>query len=187
MDRLPIIDCAHIDTDPGGVAAELDATFRGTGFCYVRNIGVSQELVDGVFAASRQFHAQPEPAKRALAMNGTHRGYMAPNTSVIVTSSVAAVKRPNFSESLMVMHEVDEADPRFGTEVHGPNQWPELPGFRTAVTAYEAGMKRVLHGDIAPDGDRARSARRLPAAVLRQADHLPAPAALPAATARQPG
>ena len=141
--ELPIIDMSRLADGEAGeraIAAELDAIFSTVGFCYFRNIGISPALTDQLFAASQAFHAQSEAAKRALAMNASHCGYMAPNSSLIVTSTVASVKRPNFSESLMIMHEVDPSDPRYGTEVHGPNQWPELPGFRAAVAAYEAAM-----------------------------------------------
>ena len=144
--ELPIIDMSRLADGEAGeraIAAELDAIFSTVGFCYFRNIGISPALTDQLFAASQAFHAQSEAAKRALAMNASHRGYMAPNSSLIVTSTVASVKRPNFSESLMIMHEVDPSDPRYGTEVHGPNQWPELPGFRAAVAAYEAAYGSV--------------------------------------------
>jgi isopenicillin N synthase-like dioxygenase len=137
---LPVIDFCDLgrseDADHA-LARQLDATFSTLGFCYFRDIGVDQALVDGLFAASRRFHALPEVAKRALTMNATHRGYMAPNSSVLVTSSVANVRRPNYSESLMIMHEVAPDDPRWGLDVHGPNQWPDLAGFRDAITAYE--------------------------------------------------
>jgi isopenicillin N synthase-like dioxygenase len=43
----------------------------------------------------------------------------------------------------MLMHEVPTADPRHGGPLDGPNQWPDLPGFRSAVTAYEAAMYGV--------------------------------------------
>ena len=141
--ELPIIDMSRLGDGEAGetaIAAELDKVYSTVGFCYFRNIGISQDLTGRLFAASRAFHGQSEAAKRGLAMNASHRGYMAPNSSVIVTSSVAEVKRPNYSESLMLMHEVDPGDPRYGTEVHGPNQWPDLPGFKDAVTAYEAAM-----------------------------------------------
>jgi isopenicillin N synthase-like dioxygenase len=138
-EKLPVIDFAGDDT---AIARELDEAFTGIGFCYFRNIGVPDELVRGVFAASEKFHAQPDAAKQALAMNAWHRGYMAPNTSLIVTSSVAQVRRPNFSESLMLMHEISPNDPRFGQKLHGPNQWPDLPGFRTAVEAYETALRK---------------------------------------------
>src|SRR5215472_12385094 len=90
--ELPIIDFAALDGSGVGevaIARELDATFSRTGFCYFRNIGIDDALVRGLFDASRRFHALPGEAKRALAMNEFHRGYMAPNTSLIVTSSVA--------------------------------------------------------------------------------------------------
>ena len=144
LDTLPIVDFSGLGTSEAAdraLARELDGIFRSIGFCYFRNIGVPQGLVDGLFRESARFHSLPEATKRALAMNATHRGYMAPNSSVIVTSSVANVKRPNYSESLMLMHEVAEDDPRYGTEVHGPNVWPDLPGFREAVSAYEATMR----------------------------------------------
>jgi isopenicillin N synthase-like dioxygenase len=82
----------------------------------------------------------PDDQKRALKVNAAHRGYMAPNTSVIETSSVAKVTRPNYSESLMIMHEVSPDDPRWGEPLQGPNQWPDLPGFRDAIVAYERAM-----------------------------------------------
>ncbi len=137
--ELPIID--FDGADDGSIARELDEAFSRIGFCYFRDIGISDELVRGLFAASARFHALPDADKRRLAMNAFHRGYMAPNTSVIVTSSVAEVKRPNYSESLMIMHEVDPADSHFGQPMHGPNQWPDLPGFRAAVTAYDTAMR----------------------------------------------
>jgi isopenicillin N synthase-like dioxygenase len=93
-----------------------------------------------VFEASRRFHAQPRAAKDAIAMNRFHRGYMAPKTSIIETSSVAKVTRPNDSESFMLMHEVPPGDPRHGRPLDGPNLWPDLPGFREAVEAYERAM-----------------------------------------------
>ncbi len=66
---------------------------------------------------------------------------MAPNTSLIETSSVAKVTRPNFSESFMLMHEVAADDPRYGTPLNGPNQWPnDVPDFRADVAAYDAAL-----------------------------------------------
>ena len=94
-----------------------------------------------MFDASRRFHALPAIAKQAIAINEFHRGYIAPKSSVIRSSSVARVTRPNASESFMAMHEVDPGDEAFGRPLQGPNQWPaDLPGFREAVTAYREAM-----------------------------------------------
>lgn len=143
QDSLPVIDMAALGTGESADAAlaeQLDAAFRTVGFCYFRNIGVAASVREGLFAASRQFHALPDADKRRLAINGFHRGYMAPNTSLIETSTVARVTRPNFSESLMLMHEVAPGDPRFGRPLQGPNQWPDVPGFRAAAEDYMAAM-----------------------------------------------
>jgi isopenicillin N synthase-like dioxygenase len=123
------------------LARQFDAAFTGTGFCYVSDIGVDSALVEGVFEASRRFHALPREAKDAIATNRFHRGYMAPKTSIIESSTVAKVTRPNDSESFMLMHEVAPDDPRHGRPLDGPNQWPALAGFRAPVEAYGWAMQ----------------------------------------------
>jgi isopenicillin N synthase-like dioxygenase len=139
LDQLPIIDFARADA--ANLARQLDTAFTGIGFCYFRNIGVDETLRDAAFAASRRFHALPPAMKQKIAINSFHRGYMAPKTSLIETSTVARVARPNDSESFMLMHEVPTDDPRFGRPLEGPNQWPDLPGFRDAVEGYERAMR----------------------------------------------
>jgi isopenicillin N synthase-like dioxygenase len=141
---LPVIDLAGLldSAADAAIARALDDAFRSVGFCYFTNTGIDPAVVDSVFAASRRFHALPPETKRAIAMNAFHRGYMAPNTSLIETSSVARVTRPNYSESFMMMHEVPPHDPRFGTPLNGPNQGPaDLPGFREAVLAYDTALR----------------------------------------------
>ncbi len=142
---LPVINLAGLldAAADATIARALDGAFRTVGFCYFVNTGIDPALLEAVFAASRRFHALPPEAKRAIAMNAFHRGYMAPKTSLIETSSVARVTQPNNSESFMLMHDVPPDDPRFGTPLNGPNQWPAgLAGFSEAVLAYDT----ALHG-----------------------------------------
>ena len=146
LEALPVIDMGGLgdETAEIGIARQLDDAFSRIGFCYFGNIGVPPDLVAAAFEQSRRFHAQADEAKLALKMNAFHRGYMPPKTSQIVTSSVAKVTQPNFSESLMIMHEVREDDPRRGQPIQGPNQWPaNLPGFREVMVEYEAAMRAV--------------------------------------------
>ena len=101
-------------------------------------------MVAALFDVSRRFHAQPREAKDAININRFHRGYMAPKTSLIVTSLVQRATKPNNSESFMLMHEVGADDPRHGEPLQGPNQWPaDVPGFREAVTAYNAALETL--------------------------------------------
>jgi len=154
---VPVVDIAGLaGTDRAAqkkVAEALRATFETIGFAYVAGHFVPQALVDAAFDASRTFHALPLDAKMALCMNQAHRGYMPIASSTIVTSSVATVRRPNLSESLMVMHEraPDDPDVLAGKPLQGPNQWPDLPGFRDTILAYNSALEAL--------------ARRLTAAV----------------------
>jgi isopenicillin N synthase-like dioxygenase len=146
-DQLPVIDLKNFEFDGKGakeIAAEIDRVFSTVGFCYIANTGVPKALMDAVFKASADFHAQPMEAKQELAINAYHRGYMAPKTSLIVTSSVAEVTKPNNSESLMIMHEVPADSPRLGQPMQGPNQWPRaVPGFKETVSAYNAALEQL--------------------------------------------
>jgi isopenicillin N synthase-like dioxygenase len=150
---LPIIDLGGLG-DPAQeqvIARALDEAFSRIGFCYFVNTGVSQALVDEVFAQSQRFHALPDAAKLTINMNAFHRGYMPPKTSLIATSSVAKVTQPNLSESLMVMHEVPAGDRRIGQPLQGPNQWPaDLPGFKEGVQAYDQAMAAFCHKLLRP-------------------------------------
>lgn len=165
-DNLPIIDLGALGTESGdaAIARALDAAFGGIGFAYFANTPISAAQQAAIFAASRRFHALPDAAKRAIDMNGFHRGYMAPKTSVIATSSVARVTKPNFSESFMFMHEVAADDPRFGLPLQGPNQWPAgLPEFRAEILAYQAAMEEFCRRLLRPIA----LALNLPADFLR--------------------
>jgi isopenicillin N synthase-like dioxygenase len=186
---LPVIDLAGL-RDPAAdatIARALDDAFRTVGFCYFINTGIDPALVDAVFAGSQRFHARPPEAKLAIRMNAFHRGYMAPNTSLIETSSVARVTRPNYSESFMLMHEVPPYDPRFGTPLNGPNQWPaDLPGFREAVLAYDAALRRFCLRLLAPialaldlPSDALLPYFRQPTTFLRLLHYPPQPADAP--------
>ncbi len=142
---IPVIDLESAD-----VAAAFRRAYGDVGFAYLEGHGVDRSLVDEAFDASRRFHALPLAEKLMLQVNAHHRGYMPFAESKIVSSSIQKATKPNLSESLMVMHEVDPSDPaRRSDPLAGPNQWPSIPGFREVVTAYEDavhGLARRLVG-----------------------------------------
>ena len=157
LSRPPIVDVSGLMSDDTAaqmrVAREMRLVCEDLGFLYISGHGVPDALIAAAFAASREFHALPLEAKMKLKMNTAHRGYMPLATSTIVTSSVAVVRKPNLSESLMVMHELPPDDPGVlaGDPLQGLNQWPaELPSFRERVLAYnhavETLAKRLTRG-----------------------------------------
>lgn len=148
FDEVPQIDvAAAYDGDEAarrGLAGTLGDALTVAGFAYITGHQVTPDLVNKVSGLSRRFFALPPEDKARLAINAAHRGYIAPNSSLIVTSSVAKVKRPNQSESFMILRELPDDDARLlaGEPLHGPNQWPAEPAdFRSTMLAYVAAME----------------------------------------------
>lgn len=138
--EIPVLDLAPLieGREPTALAQDFARAYGETGFGYVVNHGIEPDLRAAVFAASQRFHALPEAEKQAIALNQTHRGYIAINTSTDVNSDLAEVTKPNQSASFMMMREDAVAVPE--VYLSGPNQWPELDGFREACEAYAAAM-----------------------------------------------
>ncbi len=129
------------------IADDFRAAYGATGFGYIVDHGIDQALIQAVFEVSRQFHALPLAEKQAIAVDTTHRGYIAINTSTDVNSSLADVTKPNQSASFMMMREDASVDPNI--YLSGPNRWPELPQFREALETYVevmSGLGRRLMG-----------------------------------------
>ncbi len=153
--EIPILDIAPLHGDDPAAISDLAKDFRAaygtTGFGYAINHGVPQDLIDRVFAASARFHALPRAEKMEVELNALHRGFIPINTSTDVNSKLAEVKRPNQSESFMMMREdsADAPDVHAGAYLAGPNQWPDLPGFRKDVTDYHDALtdlgQKLMH------------------------------------------
>ncbi|MEM7057539.1 MAG: 2OG-Fe(II) oxygenase family protein [Pseudomonadota bacterium] len=162
--EIPVLDVSALHRDDPAATQRLAEEFRmaygTTGFGYIVNHGVPQDLIDRVFAASARFHALPRAEKMKVELNALHRGFIPINTSTDVNSKLAEVKRPNQSESFMMMREdgPDAPDVLAGAYLAGPNQWPDLAGFREDVTAYhdalvDLGQKLMRLAAMSIDAD----------------------------------
>ncbi|MCG4260641.1 isopenicillin N synthase family oxygenase [Acetobacter senegalensis] len=149
--EIPVLDvsalrgtCTH---DLRGVTIEkLRHTLETVGFIYLSNHGIDDELVERMRDAVVRFHDLPQEAKDRLLINRFHRGYIPARSSTLRTSSVAEVTRPNRSDSLMIMHELAQADPAFlrGDPLQGANCWPEeFPELRTIALDYMAALSAL--------------------------------------------
>jgi isopenicillin N synthase-like dioxygenase len=140
---IPILDLAPLiaGEDTSDLARAFATAYGETGFGYVINHGVDPALRAAVFDASKRFHNLPLETKQAIALDHSHRGYIAINTSTDVNSDLAEVTKPNQSASIMMMREDAFVDPN--TYLSGPNKWPELDGFRTACEAYITAMSNL--------------------------------------------
>jgi isopenicillin N synthase-like dioxygenase len=143
--EIPILDVSALYGDDEAAIRATAATLRSyletIGFLYVVGHPIPRADVEAVREASRRFFALPDEEKLKLKIDKNFRGFLPFAGSTIVTSSVATVSKPNQSESIFFMHEVDADDPKAlaGEPLQGPNQWPDeqsLPGFRATIEHY---------------------------------------------------
>jgi isopenicillin N synthase-like dioxygenase len=176
---IPVIEMTRAD-----IVDAFARAYGETGFAYLVGHGVPPDLVQAVFAANRRFHDLPLARKMQVALDRNHRGYIAIDTSTDVNSDLAHVTKPNQSESFMMMRE-DEAEIP-GIYLSGPNRWPDLPGFRDTLEAYNTALsalgRHLIDIAVAAAGgapaDIAR-AFRAPTTWLRLLHYPPSPEGAP--------
>jgi isopenicillin N synthase-like dioxygenase len=149
---IPTLDvAAFFNDEPGALAAlgtQLREALETVGFYYLRGHDVPQSLIDQVFAACEQFHAQPLERKMALRANEHNVGYMPVNGYVSRSSRVETATRPNLVEAFFVKRDLplDHPDVLANIRYRCANQWPSpdaLPGFRQTIVSYCNAMEHL--------------------------------------------
>ncbi|MCQ0987466.1 isopenicillin N synthase family dioxygenase [Jiella marina] len=136
--ELPVIDVGGLYSPDEGerraVAEKLGKAAREVGFFYVTGHKVDREQRAALLEATKSFFALPADRKMEIYIgkSANHRGYVPEGEEVMVGG-----KRDK-KEALDLGREVSADDPSVvaKTPMVGPNQWPDLPGFREAVQAY---------------------------------------------------
>ncbi|CAO2656046.1 Nn.00g048490.m01.CDS01 [Neocucurbitaria sp. VM-36] len=132
VDFIPFVQSKSTQGEKTRIARELDDAFRNVGFVYLRNHGVSGEMVKEGFEWSRKFFALPLETKIQAPHppgGAHHRGYSAPGVE----------KVPDYKESFESGNPNDEAQ---------PNIWlPDdaLPGFRPFLESYFTVCAELIH------------------------------------------
>lgn len=157
MDRVPIIDLQPLrDGTPDGlarVAAQIGAAARDIGFFSVRNHGIPNAAIDGLFSAAGSFFAQPDDVKDELSIERSpnYAGY-----ARMEMERLDPARPGDAKESFNMGRERAEDDPDLlaGKPFVGRNQWPPLPGFRDAMLGYfdhALVAAQLVHSAIAVD------------------------------------
>ena len=140
---IPVINIGPLNRQNGdkkAVAKEIAQACKKSGFFYIENHGVSNELIDSLEELSREFFRLPESVKNEISMSKggkAWRGYFPLEGEL--TSGKADLK-----EGLYFGAQLPNNHPyvRAGLPLHGPNLFPDIIGFETAVLAY---MKAMTH------------------------------------------
>jgi isopenicillin N synthase-like dioxygenase len=151
--RIPVIDLSKgFSSDPGSrkrVAAEIHRACRETGFFYVENHGVPQQLVDDQFAWSQRFFRLLNEAKLELYFKKSPAtaGYVPPGGQILDSQDAKAEKAPpDLNESFYCGTELPDDHPYavWRWRSFGYNQWPSaLPGFREQMLTWQGEMRRL--------------------------------------------
>ncbi|HTV72842.1 MAG TPA: 2-oxoglutarate and iron-dependent oxygenase domain-containing protein [Candidatus Acidoferrales bacterium] len=155
--EIPTISLTGLRSDDRAdlerIGREIGEAARGLGFFSVADHGIPAALVDAVFAQSQRFFALPEAEKTRLTVaNSTgYLGYVRIGEEKLDPALAADIKEcfnagPEFAS--------DPTDAALGSPFHCPNQWPDIPSFRSTLIAFHrAALELVvlLHRAIAVD------------------------------------
>jgi isopenicillin N synthase-like dioxygenase len=135
--RVPVIDVAPLvnhTAERAKAIEQIGAACRECGFFYVAGHGVDESLCRQLEALSRRFFDQSEPEKMRIAMS---RGGPAWRGYFPVGGELTSGK-PDRKEGLYFGAELAADHPAVlaGKPIHGPNLFPEIPGFRETVLRY---------------------------------------------------
>ncbi|MQY20928.1 isopenicillin N synthase family dioxygenase [Nocardia macrotermitis] len=142
VDITPYLDpaaCAATDPACAAVARSIDDACRTVGFLQVVGHGVSAAAIDGLAAAIDDFFGAPARTKHEFRRPGENRGYTPPKSeSLSMSLGVAPANRMHdYYESFTVGTEA-AAYPGLDLPAadYPANCWPDVPEFRSSVTAY---------------------------------------------------
>lgn len=153
--QIPVIDISPLRGAPGRaeMVAAIGRACREIGFFYAVNHGVAQGQIDEVYAQAKRFFGQPvaEKEKIAIERSACHRGWFRLGAENLDPAQQAV---GDFKEGLKIGRDLPPDHERVlaGLPLHGPNQWPELPGWREVMQGYYdemVGLGRLMMGGFA--------------------------------------
>jgi isopenicillin N synthase-like dioxygenase len=148
---IPVVDVSGLlGDDPAEhlrVAEELGRAAREVGFLYVTGTGLPAELAGELLRVTRMFFDLPDEEKMRtwIGRSTNHRGY------VPIGEEVFAGGTRDLKEAFDLGADLPADHPAVASaRMLGPNQWPDVPGFVAACTAwYDAVLalgRRLLSG-----------------------------------------
>lgn len=141
-DQLPTIDFTNWflggELEKASIAKKLHEAATSSGFFYLTGHGIPEHVISDAYAASDNFHNQTTRYKSAydICQSKVHRGWASTDQTSGFVQDGVVVK--NYYEAFDLSFEVDATDPRasVGYGLIGPNQWPDLEGFRDRISTY---------------------------------------------------
>ena len=133
---IPVIDWSRAKSDRDALIKDIGTAFRNPGFMVLTNPDVPLQLRADVFDIADKFFDLPTETKQKVSiLNTPHfRGWGAKGDESLDETQPQIDTKETFNVGL----DLPENDPRVRANepFRGPNQWPDLPGFRDTLLAY---------------------------------------------------
>jgi len=137
--ELPVIDISGLYShDPAqrkAVADRLGRAAHTVGFLYIKGHHVEERLLNRALAASKQFFNRPSEFKSRYYIGDSpnHRGYV----PVTEKGDYADEEKRRY-EAFDLSLDLPAHDPDYlaGNPLLGPNVWPDVSGFQSAISEY---------------------------------------------------
>ncbi|KAK7358377.1 hypothetical protein VNO77_00304 [Canavalia gladiata] len=132
---LNCIDLSNSNTNQS--VSLLKQACTDSGFFYLVNHGISQDLVDEVFAQSKKLFTLPLQEKMKLLRNDKHRGYTPLFDELTDPENQL---QGDYKEGYYIGVEVAEDEPDSHKPFYGPNVWPApdiLPEWRETMEKFQ--------------------------------------------------
>jgi isopenicillin N synthase-like dioxygenase len=153
--QIPIIDVSPLRGGPGRreMVDAIGKACREIGFFYAVQHGVAQVQIDQVYAEAKRFFDLPvaEKEKIAIERSACHRGWFRLGGENLDPAKQA---EGDLKEGLKIGRDLPLTHERVvaGLPLHGPNQWPDLPGWQQVMQGYYdemVALGRLLMGAFA--------------------------------------
>ncbi|MFM2482110.1 isopenicillin N synthase family dioxygenase [Celerinatantimonas sp. YJH-8] len=137
--NIPVVDISLLYSDDLShrlkVAEQIKTAASQVGFLYITGHQVPASTIDNLKQAAETFFMQPHELKMRsyIGYSSNHSGYV-PEGEERFYSTTPQTTPPDHKESYDISFELN--DMRFARPMLGKNQWPELVGFREAVSDY---------------------------------------------------
>jgi len=135
---VPVIDVAGLSSpnaaERRAVAERIGRAAREVGFLHVVGHGLPETLFEGLLDAAQRVFAEPMERKMAwyIGRSTNHTGYVPEGEEVFASGKID--RKEAYDVSL------DCPDGDAAAPMLGANLWPEVAGFKAAVSAYYAAV-----------------------------------------------
>lgn len=138
LEAIPIIDIAPLLVGDMSPAASIGQACREIGFFYITNHGVPSSVIEEVYAQARAFFNLPlaEKEKYAIEHSTCHRGWFRLGSENL--DPINQIQTGDMKEGFKIGRDLplDHARVKAGLPLHGPDIWPDLPGWQKIMQDY---------------------------------------------------